>query len=153
MRNLFLDNLCPWWGRICWHRLQWVVRWGRHSLLLGMHLGIMVKSAFRFGCRSCHHMWSERPCIQSQNHFHFHRYLIWTYKSTEILAVVTMNFMFILLPDCHVTLGSCHKWRDIAVISTEFSHQWRVLRITIPYLNRVWWCSLAVDVIWWWALS
>ena len=44
-----------------------------------------------------------------------------------------------------VLCGLYYSW-DIGSVSTENSHQWRVLRITIPHLNIVWWCSLAIDI-------
>ena len=49
-------------------------------------------------------------------------------------------------PDSQVVLSGLHGRRNFASVSTESSHQWRVLRITIPHLNIVWWCSIAIDI-------
>ena len=54
--------------------------------------------------------------------------------------------MLPLSPDSQVVLRSLHEIRDIATISTESSHQWRVLRIAIPHLNVIRWCSLAIYI-------
>ena len=37
--------------------------------------------------------------------------------------------------DPQVVLDGHHECRDSAAISTEFCHQWGVLRIAIPHLN------------------
>ena len=49
-------------------------------------------------------------------------------------------------PDPQVVLSGLHEIRDIAAISTESSNQWRFLRIAIPHLYIVWWCSMAIDI-------
>ena len=51
-----------------------------------------------------------------------------------------------LSPDSQVVLSGLHEIRDIAAISTESSHQSRVLRIAIQHLNVIWWCSLAIYI-------
>ena len=54
-------------------------------------------------------------------------------------------------PDSQVVLCCLYEIRDIAAISTEPCHKWRILRIPIPQLNvvRCQWCSsLAVYIHW-----
>ena len=51
-----------------------------------------------------------------------------------------------LSPDPQVVLHGLHESRDIAAISTDSSHQWRILRIAIPHLNVIRWCSLAIYI-------
>ena len=51
-------------------------------------------------------------------------------------------------PDSQMVLSCLHEIRDIAAIPTESCHSWRILRIAIPHLNEVWWCSLAIYIHW-----
>ena len=54
--------------------------------------------------------------------------------------------MLPLPPDSQAVLCGLHDIRDIAALSTESPHQWRVLRIAIPHLNVIRWCSLAIYI-------
>ena len=40
-------------------------------------------------------------------------------------------------PDSQVVLSGLHEIRDIAAISTEPCHKWRIIRISIPNLNKI----------------
>ena len=51
-----------------------------------------------------------------------------------------------LSPDPQVVLWGLHEIRDIAAISTEFCHEWRVLGISIPHLNKIW-CETSFTAI------
>ena len=56
--------------------------------------------------------------------------------------------LILLSPDSQVVLSCVREGRDIAAISTESSHQWGFLRIAIPHLNVVWWCTIAIYIQW-----
>ena len=84
-----------------------------------------------------------RPKNRATN-LHYSRF--GTISDGTITGIHCNTLMLPLSPDSQVVLSGLHERRNFASVSTEFSHQWRVLRITIPHLNIVWWCSIAIDI-------
>ena len=54
--------------------------------------------------------------------------------------------LFYFVPNSQVVLCGLDETWNIAAISTVSSNQWRFFRISIPHLNEIWWCCLAIDV-------
>ena len=65
------------------------------------------------------------------------------WKICRIVFLLKLSF---LSPYPQVIFSGLHESRDIASISTESSHQWRVLWTAIPHFNVIWWCSLAIYI-------
>ena len=57
-----------------------------------------------------------------------------------------MSKCLVLSPNSQVVLRGLDEIRYIAAISTEFSHQRRLLRITISHLYVIRWCSLTIYI-------
>ena len=71
---MFPGNLYPCWGRRCWHMFHWNEWWGKHSLpILGIYLGVRVKSGFHWNLKSFLHMKWTIPlcCTQCEIPFHY----------------------------------------------------------------------------------
>ena len=66
--------------------------------------------------------------------------VVWC-KSVDDKFIKWKVFSLMHLPDSQIIPCAHYHWRNICTISTECSHKWRVLRITIPQLNKIWYLT------------
>ena len=58
-------------------------------------------------------------------------------KDRRTIEEIFFSKCYILSPNSHVVLSGLHEMWDIGAISTEGSHEWRILRNAIPELDVI----------------
>ena len=86
--------------------------------------------------------------IHRQAEIPFHSQSCWKriWEGRKSYFIVFLPNCTILAPDPQVVLSGLHESRDIALISTESSHQKWVMWFAISNLNVIRWCPLAIYI-------